>query len=99
MNTIKDLNEKVIVFGTTQARHEVDWSKFSNENLKFTLDLLALHQSPYEVEVANEIQIRRVFGTWYDIAEPPPLLTTNAPKWLYLWPFRLFWKQLSRGRG
>jgi hypothetical protein len=74
-----------------------DWSRFSNEDLKFSLDLLSLHHSPYEVDAANEITRRIVAGTWLDLEKPPPPLEA-LPHWLKKWPFRLFWRQ-GRGRG
>lgn len=81
---------------TSASRREVDWTKLSNENLKFALDWVSLHNSPYEVEVANEIERRIMSGTWYDIDCPPPPLTEDMPKWLKIWPFSLLWHQRPR---
>lgn len=81
--------------GTTMARRQTDWKKLSNENLKFALDLLSLHQSPWEVEAANEIMRRIEEGTWLDLDAPPPPLE-NLPKWLKTWPFCLLWSQRPR---
>ena len=78
--------------GTTGARRETDWTKMSNENLKFAYDLLCLHQSPWEVDAANEIQKRIVAGTWLNLEAPPPPLE-NLPHWLKTWPFSLLWRQ------
>lgn len=59
----------------------------SNENLKFALDLLSLHQSPYEIEVANEISKRIQAGTWLDLEiHPPTQYKINLRGFLpYLW--------------
>lgn len=80
---------------TSLARREVDWTKLTNENLKFALDTLALHHSPFEVDAANEIQRRISAGAWLDIENPPPPLN-NVPKWLKMYPFSLLWKQSDR---
>jgi hypothetical protein len=77
---------------TAAAARRVPWDQMSNENLKFALDTLSLHQSPFEVDAANEIQRRIVAGTWLDIELPPPPLH-ELPHWLQIWPFRLLWKQ------
>jgi hypothetical protein len=68
----------------------------SNENLKFSLDVLSLHQSPYEVDCMNEIQKRIVEGRWIDLEQPPPSRSEAVPAWLKVYPFSLLWKQ---GRG
>lgn len=78
--------------GTTNARRNTDWSKLSNENLKFALDVLSLHRSPWEVDAMNEIQKRIIAGTWLDLDAPPPLVH-NVPVWLMLYPFSLLWHQ------
>lgn len=57
---------------TSEARRQTDWTKLSNENLKFMLDLLSLHFSPFEVDCANEVQRRIVAGIWLDMEKPPP---------------------------
>lgn len=80
---------------TSAARRQTDWTKLSNENLKFSLDLLSLHQSPFEIEVANEIQRRIGLGAWLDIDRSPPPLE-NLPVWLKMFPFCLLWKQRPR---
>jgi len=80
---------------TSLARRSTDWTKLTNDNLKFALDILSLHHSPFEPEVANEIQRRIVAGTWLDLENPPPPLE-NIPYWLKIYPFRLLWKQGSR---
>lgn len=77
---------------TSAFRRSTDWTKLSNENLKFALDTLSLHQSPFEVEVANEISRRIDAGTWLDLDAPPPL-THNVPRWLEIFPFSLLWHQ------
>lgn len=77
---------------TSAARRVIDWTLFSNDNLKFAYDLLALHYSPYEVEAMNEIARRIEAGTWLDLDSPPPPLE-NLPHWLKVWPFCLLWKQ------
>jgi hypothetical protein len=80
----------------SSSRQVVKWSDLSNENLKFSLDLLSLHQSPYEVEVANEITRRIEAGIWLDMDKTPPPLAPDVPKWLKTWPFSLLWSQRPR---
>jgi hypothetical protein len=70
----------------------VEWEKMSNENLRLTYLLLADHQSPFEVEAANEIQRRIVLGTWI-VPETPPPPKENLPFLLKMFPFRLLWSQ------
>lgn len=77
---------------TSLARRVTPWGEMTNENLKFTYDLLSLHQSPYEVDAMNEIQKRIMAGTWLDLDAPPPLIH-NVPKWLTVFPFTLLWHQ------
>lgn len=79
--------------GTSEARRVTDWRKLSNDNLKFALDTLSLHHSPFEFEVANEIERRIQAGQWLDINEPTPPLTEAVPSWLHWFPFCLLWKQ------
>ena len=77
---------------TTAARRAVSWAEMSNDDLKFALDLLSLHGSPFEEQALLEIARRIDVGRWLDInASPPPL--HNLPWWLQMWPFRLLWKQ------
>ncbi len=78
--------------GTSDARRQTDWSKLDNDNLKFAYDLLALHQSPFEVDAMNEIEKRISAGTWLDLDAPPPLIH-SVPKWLTVFPFTLLWHQ------
>ena len=82
--------------GEKTFRQDTDWRKLSNENLKFSLDLLSLHQSPYEVQVANEITRRIQAGEWLDMDKTPPPLAPDVPKWLKTWPFSLLWSQRPR---
>ena len=77
------------------ARRQTDWTKLSNENLKFVLDVLSLHYSPVEVDAANEIERRIMLDTWLNLENPPPPLE-NLPNWLKRWPFCLLWKQRPR---
>lgn len=81
--------------GTTLARREIDWTKTSNENLKFALDVLELHHNPEVSEVLFEIQTRICEGRWLDTENPPPPLA-NMPFWLKIYPFSLLWKQRPR---
>lgn len=78
--------------GTSDARRQTDWSLLTNDNLKFALDTLSLHQSPYEVDAMKEIQKRIEAGTWLDLGAAPPLIH-NVPKWLEMFPFSLLWHQ------
>jgi len=80
---------------TSAARRQVDWTQLSNANLKFALDTLELHHSPWVNDVLGEIQQRAAAGTWLDIDNPPPPLE-NMPKWLKMWPFVLLWHQRPR---
>ena len=80
----------------SSSRQVIKWSDLSNENLKFTLDLLSLHQSHYEIEVANEIERRIQAGQWLDLEKTPPPLASDVPKWLKTWPFSLLWSQRPR---
>ena len=77
---------------TTAARRAVPWEELSNEDLKFTLDLLTLHGSPFEEQALLEVARRIDAGTWLDLEHSPPPLH-NLPWWLQIWPFRLLWKQ------
>jgi len=80
---------------TSLARRVTPWEDMSNENLKFTYDLLSLHSSPYEIDAMNEIQRRVVAGIWLDLEKPPPPLN-NVPGWLKIFPFSLLWSQRPR---
>ena len=95
MNTVQNLAIYKPAPNTSAARRLTDWTKLSNENLKFSYDVLSLHQSPFEVEVANEIERRIMVGTWLDLEKPPPPLE-NMPKWLKIYPFSLLWHQRPR---
>jgi hypothetical protein len=64
----------------------------SNVDLKFTLDLLTLHASPFEEQALIEVARRIDSGTWLDLESSPPPLH-NLPWWLQMWPFKLLWKQ------
>jgi hypothetical protein len=93
MNTIQNLARVYKPApGTTQARREIDWTKLSNDDLRFALNTLSLHQSPFEVDVANEITRRIANGLWVDILNPPPPLH-NIPIWLSKWLPRSLWRQ------
>jgi len=81
---------------TTESRRQTDWTKLSNDDLKFAYDLLALHQSPFEVDAMNEISRRLTVDVWLDLDSPPPLIH-NVPNWLTVFPFTLLWRQ-KRGR-
>jgi hypothetical protein len=85
---------------SSEHRRKTDWSKLSNNDLKFAYDLLALHESPWEVDAMNEIEKRITSGNWVDLENPPPPLE-NMPEWLKMYPFRLFWKQgrVKQGSG
>lgn len=74
-------------------RRDTDFSKFSNDDLKFALDILSLHYSPYEVECANEIERRIMAGTWIDIDQPVATMAQDVPALFYVFPFSLLWKQ------
>jgi len=64
----------ITTFHSSASRRSVPWSMFTNERLKFAHDLLALHSSPFECEVANEIEQRILAGCWLDLDYPPPPL-------------------------
>lgn len=80
---------------TSMARREVDFTKFSNENLKFTLDLLSLHYSPYLNECLAEIQQRMSRGEWLNLENSPPP-SHELPWLLTIFPFRLLWHQRKK---
>ena len=92
MNTIQNLSRFRPAPNTSEARRQTDWTKLSNDDLKFSLDLLSLHHSPYEVDAVNEIERRITLGIWLDMSSAPPPLE-NMPVWLKIWPFCLLWKQ------
>jgi len=73
-------------------RQSTNWTLLSNDDLKFALDVLSLHNSPYEVQAANEITRRIIDGSWYDV-DQPIRPTENLPAWIKVWPFCLMWKQ------
>lgn len=77
---------------TSEARRQTDWAQISNENLKFALDVLSLHNSPFEVDAMNEIERRISAGKWLDLEAPPPPIT-NMPLWFQKPFFRVFWRQ------
>jgi hypothetical protein len=74
-------------------RKNTDWSKLSNDDLKFALDVLSLHYSPFEVDAANEIERRIVAGTWLQLDSPVPTMAPGMPGLFYIWPFSLLWSQ------
>lgn len=57
---------------STRSRRSTPWAVMTNDNLKFALDLLSLHHSPYEIEVANEISKRIDAGSWLNLDKHPP---------------------------
>ena len=81
---------------TTAARRSTNWTQMSNDDLKFALDLLSLHHSPFEVDAANEIEKRIMAGTWLDVDQAPPTHADDVPLIFHVWPFRLLWKQRPR---
>jgi hypothetical protein len=81
---------------TTAARRSAEWTQMSNTDLKFSLDLLSLHQSPFEADAANEIERRIMAGTWLDINQAPPTHADDVPLLFHVWPFCLMWKQRQR---
>jgi len=92
--TIKALRvvRGVPVSHTSEMRRKTDWTLLTNDALKFSYDLLCLHQSPYEIDAMNEIERRISAGTWLDLDAPPPLIH-NVPNWLTVFPFSLLWRQ------
>ena len=72
---------------SSRSRRSTPWAIMSNEKIKFALDLLSLHQSPNEIEVANEISKRIEAGTWLNLENHPP--TQYKINWRgflpYLW--------------
>jgi hypothetical protein len=77
---------------TSAARRAVPFDKMSNDDLKFALDLLELHHSPWLGDAWAEVERRIDAGEWLDVnLSPPPL--HNLPWWLQMWPFRLLWRQ------
>lgn len=96
MNLINLESVEIQSVYNSKFRRSTPWAMMSNENLKFSLDVLSLHQSPYEVDCMNEIQKRIVEGRWLDLEKPPPSRSEAVPAWLKVYPFSLLWKQ---GRG
>jgi hypothetical protein len=77
-------------------RQNTDWTLLSNEQLKFALDVLSLHHSPFEVDAANEIMRRIERDQWLDIDLPVPTIAPSVPAIFYYWPFSLLWSQRPR---
>jgi hypothetical protein len=88
----RNLERVRVVPGTTAARRVVRWQGMTNKELKFTLDVLSAHDSPFEEQALQEVARRIDAGVWLDLDNPPPPLH-NLPWWLQKWPFRLLWKQ------
>lgn len=78
--------------GTSAARRFVPYSEMSNEALKFTIDTLALHQSPFLDDAIKEAAARMEKGEWLELDAPPPS-NDNLPEWLKTWPFSLLSRQ------
>lgn len=78
------------------SRRKIDFTKFSNANLKFAFDILCLHYSTYQDQALMEIQQRMARGEWLDIEKPPPPSNT-LPKIFKIFPLNLLWKQRSGG--
>ena len=97
MQTTKTL-ERSSRYKTVQIsiRQNTDWSVMSNDELKFALDVLSLHYSPFEVDCANEIEKRIMAGTWIDINQPVATMAQDVPALFHVWPFSLLWKQRPR---
>lgn len=93
MDTIKQLERYKPAPNTSMARRATDWSVMSNKALKFALDKLELHHSPYVGDVLNEIQQRAARGAWLDLEDHTPTTDNNVPGWLRVFPFCLLWKQ------
>lgn len=83
---------------TTAPRREIDFTKFSNDNLKFAFDVLSSHYSPWTDAALFEIQQRMARGTWLDLDQPPPPSHT-LPRILTVFPFNLLWKQRKKSVG
>jgi hypothetical protein len=83
---------------TSAARREIDFTKFSNDNLKFAFDVLCSHYSPWTDAALFEIQQRTARGTWLDLDQPPPPSHT-LPRILTVFPLRLLWKQRKKSVG
>lgn len=62
--------------GAGTSRQDTDFARMSNENLKFAIDTLTLHSSPYLDQAWLEVGRRIERGTWLDVEAPPPLITT-----------------------
>ena len=74
-------------------RQNTNWKIMSNDELKFALDTLSLHHSPFEVDVMNEIESRIMAGKWIDINQPVATMAQDVPALFYIFPFSLLWKQ------
>lgn len=82
--------------GKATQRQVTDFKRMSNESLKFTLDLLYQHDSPYLPAALAEVAERIERGAWLDIESHPPCNHDDVPAWLKVWPFKLLWSQRPR---
>jgi len=76
-------------------RDLVRWDKMKVDDLRATIELLDRHQSPYLPEAVYELQCRYARAEIHlvDAPQTPPPSRGNVPRWLYKWPFKLFWSQ------
>jgi hypothetical protein len=68
----------------------------SNEDLKFSLDVLSLRKNPNVSKIEEEIFRRIQIGTWLDIESSVPTTADQVPALLHIWPLSLFWSQRPR---
>jgi hypothetical protein len=73
-------------------RQDTDFASMDNQTLKFTVDLLYLHNSDYLESAMSEIISRIENDEWLDLNAAPPT-QENLPAWLKIFPFNLLWKQ------
>jgi hypothetical protein len=90
-------NTKVTAAPTNKKtfRQDTDWTQMSNEELIFATNILSQHQSPFEVDAANEISKRIDRGEWIELDSPVPAIA-DLPWIFYVWPFCYFWSQRAR---
>ncbi len=83
----------------TTFRQNTDFSRMTNEQLKFSLDLLFRHQATdYLVLALEEVERRIDRGEWLDL-EDAVINTDDLPAWLTVWPFCLLSRQQRKKRS
>ena len=86
-----------------RAFNKIDWSKLPDNDLRLAYRLLQTHHIFEDItaEIIQEISYRIQRQKGFTLLHPDdaPVTISNAPDWLYKWPFRLLWKQSNGGGG